>query len=99
MEQYEAAAGIDGSSPVPFLNEGLALFALDRFEEAADAFAKAVTIDTQNAFAYYNLGVLYKDYLEQTDLAIEYFRRFEKAGGLDAERNRKVRQWLEDQGY
>lgn len=99
VAQYQAATEADGSSALPFINEGLALSELGMYDDAADAFSKALTVDTENVFAYYNLGVLYKDYIDQEELAIEYFKRYEKMGGMDSDRNRKVRQWLEAKGY
>jgi serine/threonine-protein kinase len=99
VEQYQAATEADTTSAVPFINEGLALCDLGLYEDAANAFSKALTVDPESAFVYYNLGVLYKDYLEREDLTIEYFKQFEKLGGLDSVRNRKVRQWLESKGH
>lgn len=99
FEQYRSASAIDDSNALAFLNQGLALFAMERFDEAGQAFEKALSIDSDNAFIHYNLGILYMDYLiDREGRAVEHLQRFEALGGLDIERNQKVRRWLEAQG-
>lgn len=64
--QYEEACRIYSelireNSQIPELhnNYGLALFYLNRFDEAVDEFRKAVELDNNFALSYINIGLVY----------------------------------------
>ncbi|MEO0478347.1 MAG: protein kinase [Planctomycetota bacterium] len=70
---------------------GLAQFRNDEINRAVFAFEQAFQLDASNTFVSYTLGVLYMDYVNNKDGAIECFTAYENAGGSDA----KVRGFLD----
>lgn len=54
--------------------KGFCLFELERYDEAAALFERMLGIEKDNFHAHYNLGVIYKYYLEQPDKAASHFQ-------------------------
>ncbi|NCD24818.1 MAG: tetratricopeptide repeat protein [Deltaproteobacteria bacterium] len=54
--------------------KGICLFEVKRFAEAADQFERMLAIEPANYHAHFNLGILYKHYLEQPDKAAGHFQ-------------------------
>lgn len=65
--------------------KGICLFELKRYAEAADQFERMLAAEPQNHHAHYNLGILYKHYLEQPDKATSHFQTVVDAQGNDTE--------------
>lgn len=57
-------------------NLGVMLFQDKEYQKAADEFKRSVELDPLNAAAYYNLGVLYDEYLASDADAIAYYRHY-----------------------
>jgi tetratricopeptide (TPR) repeat protein len=89
VKHYEDAARIRDNTTL-HSNAGLCLIHLGRFEEAEDAFHRAIRVNEKNAFAWNNLASLYfrqADYdqaLEYAETAIEYDARMPQALGCAA---------------
>ena len=90
VDQYLAAIAADDELPLPHVNLGLALFARDKYEQAAAELERALELDLQNAFAHYALGVLYMDYLGKPEGAREHLEKYRSLGGRDG----RVEGWL-----
>ncbi|MBC7189044.1 tetratricopeptide repeat protein [Thermodesulfovibrio sp. Kuro-1] len=56
---YDELLNENYQSPELYNNYGLALFYLDKFDEAVEKFQKAIEIDTSFALAYANMGLVY----------------------------------------
>jgi len=54
--------------------KGFCLFELEKYAEAAALFEQMLGIEPDNFHAHYNLGVIYKYYLEQPDTAAAHFQ-------------------------
>jgi len=54
--------------------KGFCLFELEQYAEAAGLFERMLGIEKENFHAHYNLGVIYKYYLEQPDTAAAHFQ-------------------------
>jgi len=54
--------------------KGFCLFELEQYAEAAALFERMLGIEKENFHAHYNLGVIYKYYLEQPDKAAAHFQ-------------------------
>ena len=85
----EALTALQGVElPLVFFYQGNCLLALDRAEEAKQAYLKAIALDPHNAAAYNNLGVAYgrlgrlENAKEQWETAIRI-----RPGYMDAELN------------
>lgn len=65
--------------------KGICLFELKRYAEAAEQFEAMLAVETHNHHAHYNLGILYKHYLEQSDKATGHFQAVVDAQVEDAE--------------
>ena len=72
------------------LYSGLALFRLERYEEAALELRKAADLDSGSTTALLVLGVLGLDYLRDGSHATSDLRAYLEAGGDDP----RAAQWL-----
>jgi Tfp pilus assembly protein PilF len=90
MDQYEAAIQAGGDPSIPRLNMGLALFGLERFEEARVEFETALAFDSGLSRAHYALGILNMEYLGNEAAALEHFTAYRGLGGDDA----RVEGWM-----
>ena len=90
IEQYETAIQVGGDPSLPRLNMGLALFALEQFEDARVEFETALTFDSGLSTAHYALGLLQMDYLGDEGAALEHFTAYRALGGDDA----RVEEWM-----
>jgi tetratricopeptide (TPR) repeat protein len=54
--------------------KGFCLFELEQYPEAAALFDRMLAIEKENFHAHYNLGIIYKYYLEQPDKAAVHFQ-------------------------
>ena len=91
IDLYQSAIEADESAPLPHLNLGLALFQEERYADAAVELERAVELDGESAFAHYSLGILYMDYIDQRQDAIEHFKEYQRLGGDDE----RVSDWLD----
>ncbi len=55
--------------------KGFCLFQKDKFAKAAGTFKKVLQMDSKDYRAHYNLGMLYKHYLEKPDLGRKHLRK------------------------
>ena len=66
---------------------GLAEFRRDAVDDAVHAFEQAFRIDANDTFVSYTLGVLYMDYVDDAERALECFSAYQNAGGTDPKVN------------
>ena len=65
------------------VDHGLALFELERFEEARDVLEAVIAVEPEELLALHTLGILYMDYLGRPDLARERLNTYRSLGGED----------------
>ena len=65
--------------------KGFCLFELEKYSEAAEFFTKMLEIDPDNERAHFNLGILFKYYLEEPEHAQEHFQAVVDGGGKDTQ--------------
>jgi len=88
------AAVADPSNPEVLGLLGLALFHQEKFPQAAGYYEQVVALEPHNGEALYNLGILYKHYLEQPDKAQKNFEAILALPGLDKELEAMAKQEL-----
>lgn len=66
-----------------------------RFNEAEQAYRKAIEAEPAYALPYYNLAVLYELYSQRPELALDYYQRYLDLGA-DAESGPEVEKWVAD---
>lgn len=64
-----------------------------RFEEARQAYERALAIDSSAADAHRNLGILYDLYLQEPRKALVHYELYRRHGGEDSA---VVERWLAD---
>jgi len=84
-QAFESAVALEPDNYEAIIGLGTALRGLERFEEAQVQYERAHKLDPRRPEAYFNLGVLYQDYMSGSvaDLkkAKQYFTEFlQKAG-------------------
>ncbi|MCR9248547.1 MAG: protein kinase [bacterium] len=90
-DQCAAACELDENRGVAFRNWGMAMFQLGNYEQAAVRFDRAAAIDEDDVTAHLNAGIVYMDYLNRPEQALDHFRAFKRAGGRDS----RVETWIE----
>lgn len=65
--------------------KGFCLFELEKYPEAAELFEKMLVLEPQNHHAHFNLGVIYKHYLNQAGKASSHFQAVVDAAPEDPE--------------
>lgn len=63
-------------SAAAHFNQGVLLFKMRRYKEAGDEFNRTVALDPANSDAYYNLGVICDEYLNDDAAAIANYDKF-----------------------
>jgi Flp pilus assembly protein TadD len=71
---------------------GMLLRRQGKFPEAEAAYSKAVTAEPDYALAHYNLGVLNELYMQDLDIALQHYERYQALDG-SAEH---VEKWIAD---
>ncbi len=92
-EKTEATAVADPKKAAYYNESGIALRRAGKFEEARQAYAKALDLDSGYAYAHLNLGILYDLYLQDADKAMTQYRRY---GELVPAEAQTVQKWIAD---
>lgn len=74
-------------------NKGVEAFERKEYKQAAKEFKKAIEYNPDDAESYYNLGIIYDEYLKDRKEAMHYYKKFLELNP-DSEDSEKVRQWL-----
>jgi Tfp pilus assembly protein PilF len=83
---------IDPRHPAALNQLGMLLRRQGKFQDAEAAYTRAITADPEYALGYYNLGVLNELYLQQLDVALQNFERYQALGSND----KQVEKWIVD---
>lgn len=75
-------------------NLGVVYAQAKRYDEAIDAYRKAIEIDPKNAEAHYNLGLLYERVKSLSDRATWHYRRYLELKPQAEDRD-EVQQWID----
>jgi len=73
-KEYEKALDLDETNILARINQGYALYKMGEKESALNKLSQIIIEDTNNAFAYYVRGMIYKDALEY-NLAINEYEK------------------------
>lgn len=65
-----------------------------QFDEAEQAYLKAIELEPGYALAYYNLAVLYDLYVQQPELALQNYQQYLALGADDGQA--EVERWIAD---
>lgn len=87
------AIDIEQYDPRYFNNLGICYRKTGKNRQAEKKYREAITIDSEFADAYLNLGVLYETVYQDLDKAREYYEKYLE---LNGPRSNVVQQWLED---
>jgi cytochrome c-type biogenesis protein CcmH/NrfG len=75
---------------------GFTLFQQERYSEAADYFEKLLELDEENLRSMFNLGIIYKYYLDDQGRAVGYFQKILDIGPEDPQLIERVRRELDN---
>jgi tetratricopeptide (TPR) repeat protein len=84
LAKFRAACAQVEKTDVPCVNTGIALFNLQKYDEARKVLAEIVGLDSQNARAWFNLGLLDKA-AGETDAALADFGHVAAIDPADAD--------------
>ena len=90
---FQQALDINDRNPYAHNNLGVALREQGKFEKARDHYRKALELDPKYARAHFNLGVLAELYLQNLELALDHFQRYQQ---LQKEADQNVANWITD---
>ena len=89
---YRRATENSPATPA-FTITGIAYLQTKQYPRAAEAFKKAIQLNSKDKESYYNLGVLYENHLGNKKQAMFYYGRYLKLSPL-AEDAQKVKLWM-----
>ena len=75
LENFTQAAKLDPKLHIAVVNQGIGLLNLGRIDAAKSILEESVKLDPNDAHAWYNLGLLYKNTGSEAQLSIEAFRQ------------------------
>ncbi len=77
---------------------GFTLFQQERYAEAAGFFEELLKLDAENHRSLFNLGIIYKYYLDDQDKAQAYFEKILDLGSEDQQLLERVQRELDNPG-
>lgn len=77
---------------------GFTLFQQERYAEAAGFFEELLKLDAENHRSLFNLGIIYKYYLDDQDKAQAYFEKILDLGSEDQQLLERVQRELDNTG-
>ena len=89
----ERATELAPEQPVILNQLGVLHRRAGRFDEAADAYRRALAADPDYADAHVNLGMLCELYIRDLECALEHYRRYQE---LSSEADPEVELWIAD---
>lgn len=78
--------------PYPAFYLGIAAWKREKYDRAVSWLRKAIEIDPDQPDAYYNLGILYEDALDQPEQALMAYRLYLDKGG---EQTIRIQTWID----
>ncbi|WP_242345374.1 fused MFS/spermidine synthase [Anaeromyxobacter terrae] len=88
LEQFDAATALEPASAAFHVGAGKVLLAMQKLDDAAAAFRKAVDADPRSADPHYFLGLMYENARWQVEAAKEYQEAARLAPAWQAPRDR-----------
>ncbi|MFP4169006.1 MAG: tetratricopeptide repeat protein [Desulfonatronovibrionaceae bacterium] len=75
LEFWERLIKLDPENKTVLTQKGFCLFQQEEYEQAVEEFKKVLDVDDTDYRAHYNLGMLYKYYLEEPQSAREHLQK------------------------
>jgi tetratricopeptide (TPR) repeat protein len=75
LEFWNRLQKLESENKSVLTQKGFCLFQKDKYEQAAGIFKEILRMDAEDYRAHYNLGMLYKYYLEKPDLARTHLQK------------------------
>ena len=92
QNRYIQAITLDPNNSRAYLRLGDVYRALNKYNDAAEAYQKALEVSTKLLEAHYRLGIIYESQLADTPKAIEHYQAYLQLGGTD----KRVKIWLKN---
>ena len=80
------------AQPVAYNQLGILYRQAGRYADARKLYEQALAVQADYPNAHWNLGILYELYLQQPQLALEHYTRFQQLTGSD---DQKLKLWIE----
>ena len=91
---WKRSIGLDPSLERALNGLGVAHYNMDQYHESAEQFERIVELNSENHRAHFNLGMLYKHYLEEPEQARVHFERVLELAPDDPELMDRIRDEL-----
>ncbi|MFO7818557.1 MAG: tetratricopeptide repeat protein [Thermodesulfobacteriota bacterium] len=88
LEFWNRFLELQPENNIALTQKGFCFFQKEEYSKARDVFNRLLSLDDRDYRAHYNLGMLYKYYLEKPDLAREHFTNVLKFAPPDEDRIR-----------
>lgn len=90
---FQQAIARDSGDAVAHNHLGILQRHKGEFARARESYERAISIDSNYALAHLNLGILFDIYLQELELALRHYQRYQT---LQSEENTQVAGWIVD---
>jgi Flp pilus assembly protein TadD len=93
LASFREAIRLNPNRPAYYNELGMMSRREGKFDEARGYYAKALDLDPDYAYAHLNIGILYDLYLQDTEKAVQHYRRYQE---LTPSESGTVTKWIAD---
>jgi cytochrome c-type biogenesis protein CcmH/NrfG len=95
---WKRVLALEPENKLALNQSGFTLFQQERYAEAAGFFEKLLELDAENHRSLFNLGIIFKYYLDDQDKAQAYFEKILDLGSEDQQLLERVQRELDNPG-
>jgi len=93
LKYYNKALELDSANPVIMNHIGYVYKKMGDYDKSENAYLQAIVASPGYVNTYINLGILYDDFLNDSEKALSYYKKYLELGG---ERKAEVNKWIMD---
>lgn len=94
LNLYQLASEIYPGNPDIHYNSGVIYLRKSDYLNATGEFETVISLDSEDSEAYYNLGIIYENFLNNKKKALNYYEKYLSCN-LDSKEKKEVEAWVD----